>query len=416
MLIRDSQKSSKVLKIIHGLIYTIIFISPNAQLETNITGLNITGSLSRILGIILAIFFSLHLLISKSQKTFLLKDKYGSNFVFFLFLIMFIPLISFYKALDYELFFQALIKLLMSVAFSVIIFYSISTIQKINTCLLSYLFGYIFIAIIGIYNYNSSEIYTGQSYTISRLGAGTDPNMLALYSLIAMPICLKFFTEAGKLKKLLWLIALLFIGTTSFLTYSRAGIIVFVVQAVLALFIFKVSKSLLKRIGFSIIIILITVIPFYTVENWALRFRDIQSDTRLQLFEEATATLVENPLLGVGYNQFILYSRIGEVAHNTYLEIGAGTGIFSLIVFVSFLLFIWRSLYIKREITHGLEMRFKAMSKLILSTLIIMAFFLSIDNEKILWVNISLIFCILRYFQHTSNPQPGNYRIEKVRN
>lgn len=63
---------------------------------------------------------------------------------------------------------------------------------------------------------------------------------------------------------------------------------------------------------------------------------------RIQVYKEAALVIVHNPIFGVGLNNFILYSSMGNVAHSEYTEIAADTGIPGAVIYFMIYVLLWR--------------------------------------------------------------------------
>lgn len=82
------------------------------------------------------------------------------------------------------------------------------------------------------------------------------------------------------------------------------------------------------------------------------RSEDIEGDTRLVLIRETIEIGLKNPIVGVGPGCVQLYTTEQAFAHNTFLELFAGTGVMGMIIFV---IMLWK--YLVEQIRRYLVCR-----------------------------------------------------------
>lgn len=175
---------------------------------------------------------------------------------------------------------------------------------------------------------------------VSYFGFGGS-NDFALMLLAHLPFALVFMeNEANKNKRLyLASAAIAFLGCLT-RTRSRMGFvgaILFIIQVAWAKR--RNTKFILLILGICIFVALNTHTSFYK------RIKTINKDgeaqhTRIRLWEQATELMAKRPLLGVGPGNFIeaksyyyIPGNKTHVAHNSFLHVGAETGIPAMILF-----------------------------------------------------------------------------------
>lgn len=184
-----------------------------------------------------------------------------------------------------------------------------------------------------------------------------DVNDLALLLCIALPLAFRFATMSTTSMERTggWLVALL-LAFSIVATRSRGAFITLIVIAAIMLVRFR-GVSVLKRVA---PIALIVVGFFFASENARTRLATIFSlsedynlvaeEGRIAIWTRGLGYMFDHPLLGVGAGNFSTAERMfsnarGMVAHNSYVEVGAETGVVGLLLLVSLLVSAFASLY-----------------------------------------------------------------------
>jgi len=184
-------------------------------------------------------------------------------------------------------------------------------------------------------------------------GIYSNPNDLAFAIVLSLPFCLMFLLSArGVVRKLLWTAAMLVMVTALFKTASRGGFVTLIVAGAVCLWHFGIKgRRTLLLVG-SLLVVLI----FFGLAGSTLRDRlasfwnsdeDSQQaqvaresyDARWFLVRKAIEGIEHYPILGVGVQNFEVYSTVWHEVHTAYLQIGVEGGIFSLVLY---LMFFWR--------------------------------------------------------------------------
>jgi putative inorganic carbon (HCO3(-)) transporter len=177
----------------------------------------------------------------------------------------------------------------------------------------------------------------GSARGFARIG-GTlgSPNQTAGYfSLLLAPAASLLFTRLGKARKWLARAVLALGGTALIFTFSRGGWIAFAFSLTL---LFLCSW---RRRGFSVkapIVILLVLVLLYLPFHTAISMRILGDDrgsaeSRIPLMKLAFRIIEDNPVFGVGSNNFQFYA-----VHNKYLLVLAETGIGGFLAYLAFLL------------------------------------------------------------------------------
>jgi len=243
-------------------------------------------------------------------------------------------------------------------------------------------------------------------------GLWGDQNEFASVLIVLIPISIAMFYLARKrIHKLLYasFAVLIFIGFV--LTYSRGGFLAFFVMAVYGLFKLIRGKNRGRVLAIAIPCLIIASAVFYFTfadkfisrmetlsvleSREAVRTESSLNKRYYYYFELAPELFLENPILGVGFRDFVSHNIYKQIAHNTYLEVLTGTGLAGFIPFMLILFFTWKELraigkinprdensrYIKIY-ANALELGFIAY--------LVAGCFISVDIDKILWLCVTL--------------------------
>jgi O-antigen ligase len=166
---------------------------------------------------------------------------------------------------------------------------------------------------------------------------------LAGFVLIAFILSTPFVYQKNKL---LFAFYFLISTVTLFISFSQAAWLVGLVVGLWALRNLKIKKWLKRLVCGGTIFLLI----FYLIK--APIFREESFFQRLELAKNALQLIKQNPLIGVGLNNFIVNLpkfQKGQIlwlqpVHNIYLLVAAETGIIGLLIFFWFLFLTFKKL------------------------------------------------------------------------
>jgi len=174
-----------------------------------------------------------------------------------------------------------------------------------------------------------------------------NPNDLAINIAINFPLCVAFLFAAKKPQvKLFWAIGIVFMAWGVVATYSRSGLLAMVVTVIICIWEFgirgKRTAVLVSAVLAGFIALGVTIItPRYLVRIESMVRGNIEGsgdngslEARKELLGESVAIMVRHPLLGIGPGNFPSYTQSWRVAHNTYTELGAETGLPGLFLFL----------------------------------------------------------------------------------
>jgi len=197
-------------------------------------------------------------------------------------------------------------------------------------------------------------------------GIYSNPNDLAFAIVLSLPFCLAFLVTAkGAMKKIGWLLAMLAMLLTLFMTASRGGFIDLVVSSVVSLWYFGVKgRRFYLILAAAFFGTLLMAVAGGKLKDRFLAVSGEGIDTQLEnraygSFEErrylmvkALEAMVEYPVLGIGVRNFTNYSGIWKEVHMSYLQIGVEAGIPAMILYMLFFARGFRNLRLIRRRKH----------------------------------------------------------------
>ena len=183
-----------------------------------------------------------------------------------------------------------------------------------------------------------------------QLGILENPNDLAINIAISFPLGLTFMLQAKGLKKVIWCVALLFMAVGIVLTYSRSGLLAFILSLAVCVWEYGIKGKRKALVATVVVTLFVGLGLALTSSHYRARVESIalgniegsgdkgSLEARKELLKKALTTTLHHPLFGVGAGCFVLVDKGWVVAHNTYGELGAESGIPGLTLF---LLTIW---------------------------------------------------------------------------
>jgi putative inorganic carbon (HCO3(-)) transporter len=174
-----------------------------------------------------------------------------------------------------------------------------------------------------------------------------NPNDLAINIAITFPLCVAFlFATKNKAAKALWAVGLLFMSWAVVATYSRSGLLALVVTIAICLWEFGIKgkrKVVLVSAAFMglVAVGVVMATPHYLTRIESMVRGNIEGsgdrgslEAREALLTDSVNIMLHHPLLGIGPGNFASFTLSWRVAHNTYTELGAETGLPGLFLFL----------------------------------------------------------------------------------
>lgn len=296
------------------------------------------GSFSRLIGIFVAVFGLLAIVVGKHIRKF-------ETIQILLIVYLLWSLVTYFWSVDYVISYKSILTLSQLVFFSFLI-WQFSTDEKHQQGLMSaYILGAL-ISCLGII----FDFLHHQTYDYFRYSAyGFDPNDIGLTMALAIPMSWYLsLVNKNKLFVLLYraIVIILFLGTV--LTASRGA---FIALAVSSLFIFwSIPKSgLLNKVGLIVFIavgatLVLKFVPSSSWERIGAIGSEISSGSlsgRLTIWREGINAFLHNPIFGVGIGGFKtgVEATLGRQAapHNLFIGVLVGQGIVGLFIFLAIL-------------------------------------------------------------------------------
>ena len=197
--------------------------------------------------------------------------------------------------------------------------------------------------------------YSNGSVVVTTMSKTNNPNTLGLVSCFSIfSLGMLLVQRKIKIKSLFWGLNFLFIYII-ILTGSRkclfSGMFLMIYFFIDFFCGKKVSKNQILKIipwVFSISIIILfmreKILYFYlnssSFERLQLFFKSISENKRLKLYEDAILFWKVNPLFGIGFNQYRVFSIFRYYSHSTYAEILSCSGLVGIILFFTPFIFL----------------------------------------------------------------------------
>lgn len=216
------------------------------------------------------------------------------------------------------------------------------------------------------------------SFVLTRIGAADtgrwNVNDIGIMASIGILIGIMLFRDTNRLMKLLLIFSIPFLLYLDVMAASRKAILMLVI-CLCGMRILnnptKVVKNILFiTVGVCLTMYLIFEVPFfYELIGWRMEgmiallrgeptVADSSSITRAMMLNSAMQTFYDNPIFGVGMNNFRFFNIVRVTyAHNNFAEIAADLGILGLTAYYWIFLYIIKN-YLKKYKLHDKIMNF----------------------------------------------------------
>jgi O-antigen ligase len=181
-------------------------------------------------------------------------------------------------------------------------------------------------------------------------GIYSNPNDLAFAIVLSLPFCLAFLLATKSIPRMaVWVLAMLCMAVTLFMTASRAGFITLLISGAVCLWHFAIKG---RRPMLIVAVVLIgTVLLGVAGKTLRRRFGALSGEglesnldtgaygsfeERKYLINRALVGMEHYPFLGLGTRNFTTYSGVWREVHVSYLQIGVEGGIPALILYLMF--------------------------------------------------------------------------------
>lgn len=282
------------------------------------------------------------------------KDMFGA----LIFILAFVMLISTLTSYNPEGSFRDLVIHFSSIGFLIVIVNNIENKKQLNSILTLFVFTAVLVAVYGLYQYKVGikldrawvDVSINPDINTRVFSVFGNPNVLAEYLIMSIPISISLFWSTKKLlKKLIFLVSSLILIGTLILTFSRGGWLGFAFG--LLIFVVLVEKRLLLSL-IPAGVLAIFIMPSSVIHRIATigNLSDSSNAYRIKVWDITLDIIRDNWMTGVGFGYipfretFIKYIRTMNVyhAHNMYLETLAEMGIGGFLVFIAFIFIIYK--------------------------------------------------------------------------
>jgi O-antigen ligase len=174
-----------------------------------------------------------------------------------------------------------------------------------------------------------------------------NPNDLAINIAINFPLCVAFLLAAKRgFAKAFWAAGLVFMLGGVVATYSRSGLLAMAVTSMICVWEFGIRGKrrmvVVSAVVFGLIgLALVALTPHYRLRIESMALGNIEGsgdrgslEARQELLKESLQIAARHPFLGVGPGNFASFTQSWRVAHNTYAELAAETGLPGLFLFL----------------------------------------------------------------------------------
>lgn len=179
-------------------------------------------------------------------------------------------------------------------------------------------------------------------------GIAGDPNYYALIAICVVPLCLLAVEEAKGWGRLFYLASGMLIISAMLIGASRGGTLALVITGCYAVLHLR-RKIVYGGLAAAVLVGMLILVPNTLIQ----RFEnpdygsEVSSEARLDLWTAGLRMIEDNPVFGVGPANFSAATEVyseghsGQIAHNTYIEVGAELGIPALLLLGAILLVSW---------------------------------------------------------------------------
>ena len=173
-----------------------------------------------------------------------------------------------------------------------------------------------------------------------------NPNDLAINIAVSFPLGLVFMLNAKGFKKVIWIIALAFMAVAIVLTYSRSGLLAFILCVAVCVWVYGIKGKRRYLVGTAAAVLVIGAALALSSAHYRARVESIVMGNiegsgdkgslaaRRALLIKSLRIAATHPLFGVGPGCFLLVDQGWVVAHNSYSELAAEAGFPALILFL----------------------------------------------------------------------------------
>lgn len=255
-------------------------------------------------------------------------------------LLLLIGLLSVPQALEPKRAWDGFVEFLKVVLIFIVMINVIRTEKRLKALWLLVLIATCILSINALHDYVTGRLaLQGVRIKGSIGGLFDNPNDLALHLVTMFPIALAlFFTSRNPITKIVFLsIAALMMGGVV-VTFSRGGFLAFV--AVVGVLLWKFVRGSRWLIPL-IVPVLVVAFVLFAPGGYRTRLATTGDDSSVARFDDLKRSLfiaLRHPLLGVGIDNYILFSNANKASHNSYTQVASELGAVAAVFYIMFLL------------------------------------------------------------------------------
>jgi O-antigen ligase len=183
-----------------------------------------------------------------------------------------------------------------------------------------------------------------------------NPNDLAINIAISFPLAFAFMLRARGAQKLLWAFAMAAMSLGIVMTYSRSGLLAFLLTIVVCVWEYGVKGKRYHIVAVTVMLCVFGLGAALSTSHYRVRVESIflgnikgsmdrgSLQARKDLLKKSIITAATHPIFGVGPGCFPLVDNGWRVAHNSYTEVAAESGIAALVLFLLAILGAFRNI------------------------------------------------------------------------
>lgn len=166
-----------------------------------------------------------------------------------------------------------------------------------------------------------------------------NPNDLALHLVTMLPIALALsFSSRNRVSKIIYfIIGLLTVGGIV-VTFSRGGFLALIATTVVLLWkLVRSSRWLIPPVGAAFVVLFLVLAP----GGYRSRISTTGDESSMARFDDLKRSVyvtLRHPLLGVGMDNYILFSNVNKSTHNAYTQVSSEMGVGAAVLYVLFIL------------------------------------------------------------------------------
>lgn len=235
-------------------------------------------------------------------------------------------------------------------------------------------------------------------------GLFDNPNDLALHLVTMFPIALALsFGSRFLLLKLVFLGTAILIVAGVVVTFSRGGFLALMVATVVLLWkLVRSSRWLMPPLAAALVVLFFVFAPGSYKERLSTR-DDESAMARFDDFKRSLFIAARHPVVGVGMDNYILFSNSNKASHNAYTQVAAEMGVAGAVFYILFILAPFKGLRkIEREsYEHRSKRRFYYAAAALQASLVaymVASFFASVAYLWYIYYLVAYAVCLRRIY------------------